>query len=215
MSTLWSGWALADPVTEAATRRWQTELEAFARSDLFWPPAAGGVLFVGSSSIRMWPDLEQAFPDVPGLIQRGFGGSRLVDCADLVPVLVLPYRPRLVVLYAGENDLLEGSSAHELFRQFLRFAEQVRAALPDTRIAYISIKPSPSRMAWQGVAREANRMIQEHASLVQGLDFIDVFFPMLDAAGAPRSELFLPDQLHLSAEGYALWRSLVSPHLQP
>ena len=147
MATLWSGWALADSEVEVATRRWQTELAAFARSDLFWPPAPGGVLFVGSSSIRMWPDLEQAFPDVPGLIQRGFGGSRLIDCADLVPVLVLPYRPRLVVLYAGENDLLEGHSAHELFRQFLRFVEQVRLALPDTRIAYISIKPSPSRVA--------------------------------------------------------------------
>lgn len=211
--TALSGSAWAESAVDVALRRWKSELDAFARTDALWPPAADGVLFVGSSSIRLWPDLEQVFPLVPGILQRGVGGSRLSECADLVPLLVLPYRPRMVVLYAGENDLADGSCPEEVLHHFIRFVDLVRAAQPATRIVYVSIKPSPSRWQRSREVRATNRLIAQHISKGAGMRFVDVFSPMLDACGSPRQELFLPDRLHLNADGYALWGEVLSPYL--
>jgi lysophospholipase L1-like esterase len=198
-----------------AELRWKNELDVFVAADRQEPPVVGGILFVGSSSIRMWTGLGTAFPEQPVVIRRGFGGSRLSDCADLVHRLVLPYRPRLVVLYAGENDLAEGASPQDLLAHFVRFVQRVQMALPDTRIAYLSIKPSPSRLAHMMAMREANLLIQTHVLAHDHLDYIDVHAAMLDNDGQPRPELYLRDQLHLSAEGYGLWRQVVSAHLPP
>ena len=198
-----------------AELRWKAALDTFAAADGRQPPPPGGVLFVGSSSIRMWTGLEKAFPEQPVVIRRGFGGSRLSDCADLVHRLVLPYRPRLVVLYAGENDLTEGATPQDLLGHFVRFVQQVHSTLPNTRIAYLSIKPSPSRLAHMMAMREANLLIQTHVLAHDDLDYIDVHTAMLDNDGQPRAELYLRDQLHLSAEGYGLWRQVVSAHLRP
>lgn len=198
-----------------AEQRWKSELDAFAAADRKQMPPAGGVLFVGSSSIRMWSGLETAFADQPVVIRRGFGGSRLSDSADLVHRLVLPYQPRLVVLYAGENDLVEGASPQDLLGHFVRFVQHVRSALPATRVAYMSIKPSPSRLAYMAAMREANLLIQTFVLNDDRLDYIDVHTAMLDHDGRARPELFVRDQLHLSAEGYGLWRQIVSAHLRP
>lgn len=200
------------PSTE---QRWKKELDAFAAADRQQMPPPGGVLFVGSSSIRFWNGLETTFAGQPVVIKRGFGGSRLSDSADLVHRLVLPYQPRLVVLYAGENDIHEGGSPAELLAHFQRFLQQVQGALPATRVAWMAIKPSPSRLAFMATMREANLLIQTHVLQHDNLDYIDVHTAMLDNDGRPRPELFLRDQLHLSAEGYGLWRQIVSAHLRP
>lgn len=199
----------------SAEQRWKKELDAFGAADRVQMPPAGGVLFVGSSSIRFWTGLETAFTDQPVVIRRGFGGSRLSENADLVPRLVLPYQPRLVVLYAGENDIHEGTSPQELLVHFQRFVRQVQGPLPATRVAYMAIKPSPSRLNHMAAMREANLLIQTHVLQHDNLDFIDVHTAMLDNDGRPRPELFVRDQLHLSAEGYGLWRQIVSAHLRP
>ncbi len=201
--------------TLPAEQRWKKELDAFAAADRQQMPPPGGVLFVGSSSIRFWVGLETAFADQPVVIKRGFGGSRLSESADLVHRLVLPYQPRLVVLYAGENDIHEGVSPPELLAHFQRFVQQVQGALPATRVAYMAIKPSPSRLAFMAAMREANLLIQTHVLQHDNLDYIDVHTAMLDNDGRPRPELFVRDQLHLSAEGYGLWRQIVSAHLRP
>ncbi|MFW2356638.1 GDSL-type esterase/lipase family protein [Hydrogenophaga sp.] len=201
--------------TLPAEQRWKKELDAFTAADRQQMPPPGGVLFVGSSSIRFWTGLETAFADQPVVIKRGFGGSRLSESADLVHRLVLPYQPRLVVLYAGENDIHEGVSPPELLTHFKRFVQQVQGALPATRVAYMAIKPSPSRLAFMAAMREANLLIQTHVLQHDNLDYIDVHTAMLDNDGRPRPELFVRDQLHLSAEGYGLWRQIVSAHLRP
>jgi lysophospholipase L1-like esterase len=214
-AALWLAWPAQAQGRASAEQRWRSELDAFAAADRQQMPAAGGVLFVGSSSIRLWSGLETSFADQPVVIRRGFGGSRLSDCADLVHRLVLPYQPRLVVLYAGENDLTEGATPRDLLGHFVRFVQQVQAALPSTRVAYMSIKPSPSRTAFLAAMRETNLLIQTHVLQHDNLDFIDVHTAMLDNDGRPRPELFVRDQLHLSAEGYGLWRQIVSAHLRP
>lgn len=195
--------------------RWQASFDAFAELDRARAPEAGGVLFVGSSSIRLWEGLEGAFDAKSRVLQRGFGGSRLADCVEYVDVLVTPYRPRLIVLYAGDNDLAEGATPQQVLERFDAFVAAVHAKLPDTRIAYLSIKPSPLRASLLDQAREANALIAKRTEGEAGLDFIDVFSRMLDEQGHPRRELFSADMLHMNADGYALWRGVIADHLAP
>lgn len=192
--------------------RWRDSLNAFAASDKLHAPAAGGVLFVGSSSIRLWNDLETQF-QTASVVKRGFGGSRMSDCARYVANLVLPYKPRLVVVYAGDNDLAEGQTPDDVLASFKSFVEQVRADLPSTRIAYLSIKPSPLRASLMPAIVRTNTLIAQYVVSVPNLDFIDIYSKMLDADGRPRTELFMPDQLHLNADGYAIWKTVISEHL--
>ena len=127
--------------------------------------------------------------------------------------LVLRYRPRTVLVYAGDNDLAAGTAPVEVLRRFVAFVDGVRAALPDTRIAYISIKPSPSRARLLPKIREANALIRDYASETEEVAFADVFTPMLDDAGHPRGELFRKDELHLNAQGYALWKQVIAQYV--
>jgi lysophospholipase L1-like esterase len=192
---------------------WKESFEAFEAADRVNAPKPGGVLFVGSSSIRLWDSLEEDFRALPVVTKRGFGGSRLSDCSDHMSKLVLPYKPRLVVVYAGENDLAEGATPQEVLASFVRFVEGVRKDLPETRIAYVSIKPSPSRAALIEQARAANALIEAYSASTPNLDYIDVFSKMLGADGQPRPELFVADMLHLNRAGYALWRNEISARL--
>jgi lysophospholipase L1-like esterase len=198
----------------AVDPRWSSSFEAFAAADLKQAPQPGGVVFVGSSSIRLWNDLETSFAEQPVVIKRGFGGSQLLDCVKLVDRLVLPYKPRMVVVYAGENDLSEGATPRDVLERFTAFVRAVKADLPESRIAFVSIKPSPSRAGMLAAVRETNELIKAYSVTEPSLDFIDVFSSMLGADGQPRPELFLGDRLHLNAEGYALWQRIIALHLK-
>ncbi|WP_082497750.1 SGNH/GDSL hydrolase family protein [Pseudorhodoferax sp. Leaf267] len=198
--------------TAVVDTRWKDSFDAFAEADQKQAPKAGGILFVGSSSIRLWNDLETQFGDEP-VVKRGFGGSRMLDVTAHVDLLVLPYKPRLVVVYAGDNDLAEGRTPIEVLASFTQFVERVRAALPDTRIAYLSIKPSPLRATLMPQAIETNALIEKYSASVPNLDYIDIYSRMLDAEGKPRADLYGADSLHMNPAGYAVWKSAISPHL--
>jgi lysophospholipase L1-like esterase len=201
--------------TAARAARWKASFEQFDAADRAQAPPPGGVLFVGSSSIRLWDSLDKDFDKLPVVIKRGFGGSRLSDCTDHLTRLVLPYRPRLVIVYAGDNDLAEGATPDEVLDSYKRFVQGVRAELPDTRIAYLSIKPSPRRVALLEQVRATNELIRAHSASLPNTDYIDVFSRMLGPDGRPRPELFGTDMLHLNRAGYALWTEEVSRHLGP
>jgi len=197
----------------AAQAQWDAAFAAFDAADQKHAPAPGGVLFVGSSTIRLWDGLESQFAGQPVIIKRGFGGSRLSDCAHHLDRLVTRYRPRMVLVYAGDNDLAEGRTPLELLQSFQAFVEGVHRKLPATRIAFISIKPSPLRSTLLPQVREANALIRDYARTHEALDYIDVFTPMLDAQGSPRRELFRADALHLNDAGYALWQQVISERI--
>jgi lysophospholipase L1-like esterase len=192
---------------------WEDALAAFAAADLKKTPEPGGVLFVGSSSIRLWDNLESQFEGAR-VIKRGFGGSRLIDCVRLLDRLVIKYRPRTVLLYAGDNDLAEGSTPEQVLERVQAFADGVHGRLPETRVTFISIKPSPARRTLLDRARAANRLVQDYAASHPGVDYIDVFTPMLATDGSPRRELYAQDALHLNDAGYALWRRLIRPFVR-
>ncbi len=203
------------PAYLAAQTRWQSELNAFAQADREHPPADGGVLFVGSSTIRMWPDIVRDFRQQPVVINRGFGGSTMEDSSLFARELVVRYKPRLVLVYAGDNDLAEGRTPMQVLESFARFANTVRSELPETRIAFISVKPSPSREKLMPQIRETNDAVAAYLRRLPNSEYIDVYTPMLGADGRPRAELFRADHLHMNDQGYRLWQSLISSHLDP
>ncbi|HEY7637175.1 MAG TPA: SGNH/GDSL hydrolase family protein [Gemmatimonadales bacterium] len=188
----------------------EPEIRAFEAADRSMPPEPGGVVFVGSSSIKNWTNVAADFPRMR-VLNRGFGGSTLADVVHYEDRIVLPYRPHLVVLYAGDNDLTQGRTSEEVLADYRAFVTRLRSALPATRLVYISIKPSPSRREYMALARETNQRIRTDIDRDSLTTYADVFTPMLNAAGEPRPELFLADSLHLNRTGYLLWRSLLSP----
>ncbi len=205
--------AVSAPASAASWKTWEPDIAAFEASDRVSPPKPASVLFVGSSSIRVWPSLQSDFPGV-AVIQRGFGGSELGDVVHFVPRIVIPYRPRLIVLYAGDNDLAAGKSAETVVSEYREFVRVVHQALPSTRIAFVSIKPSGSRVALLPQMRLANEMIRKYAESHPGLAYVDVFTPMLGPDGAPREDLFSQDRLHMNARGYELWTRILDPVLR-
>jgi lysophospholipase L1-like esterase len=196
------------------TGEWEQEVQAFEAADRAHPPPANAVLFLGSSSIRLWKTLEADFPGLR-VINRGFGGSHLADSVALADRLVLPCKPRMIVVYAGDNDIASGKSPAEVSGDFDRLVNKLHRSLPSARIAFISIKPSPSRWKFVEQIKSANRQIQEACRKDNRLIYIDVFSRMLGPDGMPNEDLFVDDKLHLNARGYALWTALVRPHLEP
>jgi lysophospholipase L1-like esterase len=191
--------------------RWEEAIRKFEESDRTAPPPRDAILFIGSSSIRGWK-LNGSFPDLP-TINRGFGGSEIADSVHFADRIVLPYRPRTIVFYAGENDITAGKTPDDVAHDFQRFVKLVRAELPGTKIIYIGLKPSPLRWRLIDPFRETNKLIREFIATQQNIIYIDVESHMLGADGEPRAELFLDDKLHLNRTGYELWTKLVRPHL--
>ena len=202
------------PELTVLERNTPSEIRAFEASDRARPPKSGGIVFVGSSSIRLWTTLEQDFARYK-VVNRGFGGSQLRNVVDFADRVVIPYAPRLVVLFAGSNDIHAGVPADQLVLDFRTFVARVTGALPSARIAFVSITTSPSRFAEVQTVREVNRRIQEYVATDSKLVFIDVFSRMVDSAGAPRPELYRDDKLHLNEKGYGLWAELIGPYLGP
>lgn len=205
---VWSGWAQ----DQTDFTRWEKDIAAFEKQDQQKAPPKNGILFVGSSSIRLW-DLAQSFPGLE-ITNRGFGGSQLVDSTHFAERLILKHQPRLVVVYAGDNDLAAGKSPEQVATDFRALATVLHHAMPKTRIAFIAIKPSLSRWKLFEKQRQANALVAAYCQKDERLRFIDVVQPMLDQAGTPRPELFVKDGLHLSARGYELWTALLKPHLK-
>ena len=190
---------------------WQrAPAEADSALDRANSPPRGGVVFIGSSSIRNWTNVAADFPGVP-VLNRGFGGSTLADVVFYMDRILLPYRPRLVVLYAGDNDLAAGRSPARVVADYRTFVARLRAALPAARVVFVSIKPSPSRRTFIARARETNQRIRTIIARDTLQTYVDVFTPMLDGAGQPRPELFVADSLHMTRAGYLLWRARLAP----
>ncbi len=191
---------------------WEPEMQAFDALDAEKAPATGGVLFVGSSSIRMW-DLSKYFPERE-FINRGFGGSHIIDSIHFADRIILKHRPRTVIFYAGDNDIADGKSPEQVLHDFRRLVELIHQDTPKTKIAFVAIKPSLNRWKLAKEMEQANKLVADVCDHCEYLTFIDIWTPMLDDDGRPRRELFKGDGLHLNHAGYQLWTKLVEPHVK-
>jgi len=199
--------AVADP----DPNRFAGEIKAFAEWDSKNAVPAEPILFVGSSSARMWRTHE-SFPDLP-VINRGFGGSHISDVIHYAEKVVLPYNPKVIVFYAGDNDMAGGKSAPQVAEDYRKFVALVHAKLPAARIVFVAIKPSGQRWSLWPRMNEANSLIRDLCDQDERLFFADLATPLLGGDGKPRPELFLADQLHLNPQGYEVWTQTLRPVL--
>ena len=206
--TLW--FVIGGPVA-AQGGIWEPAIASFEASDRASPPPTGEIVFVGSSSVRLW-DVQRYFPDLK-IINRGFGGSQLSDAVRYAERIVTPYKPRIVVVYAGDNDIYAGATSEQVTISFEQFVRLVRARVPDVRIVFIGIKPSLQRWDVIERMRMANEMIRAYAEHDDNVAFVDVDQAMLGWDEKPRPELFVADGLHMTPAGYELWSALLRPLL--
>lgn len=200
---------------ESASRHppfWE-EIQNFKEADSKSFPARNGVLFAGSSSFRLWTDLEAVFQEYHA-INRGFGGATLVDLNRYADDVIFPYSPRQVVIYCGENDLpADTVTAQMLLGRFKTLLATIRSRLPNEPIVYLSIKPSIARRRYIPLIRQCNHLIREYLKTQPNTTFVDVFSLLLTKEGRLRPELYRADQLHLNKRGYEIWRMAIAPHL--
>jgi lysophospholipase L1-like esterase len=177
------------------------------------PPPQHPIVFTGSSSIRLWENLKDYFPDKT-ILQRGFGGSQLSDVLRYVDRVIVRYSPKQVVLYAGENDIAAGQTGQQTFERLKAVFERVRQKLPDVPFVFISIKPSPSRRKYFPEVDTANQLIKDFLAKQKNAQFVDIRPVMLGTNGQPVPELFKSDSLHMLTAGYQRWAKVLGPYLK-
>jgi hypothetical protein len=188
------------------------EIRAFKHQDSASMPAKNGILFIGSSSIRKWTDLEQRFSNKP-IVRRGVGGCTLEQLVDYyTPYILYPYHPRKVFIYAGENDIAAGKSGKYTAREFYKLWAMIKQNLPYAEIYFMAIKPSPSRAKNFTEVRIANSMVKDFLKGRNKSHYVDVATVILDPkTSQPDTALFESDMLHLNSKGYDKWQAVLQP----
>ena len=190
------------------------EIRHFKTADSLHFPTPGGNLFIGSSSIRKWDDLEQRFPD-KRVLKRGVGGCTLHDLVKYyTPYILFPYQPDRIFLYAGENDIAAGAPAQQVYDDFVALYNMVQQKLPGSKLYWMSVKKSPVRATTYAQVDSVNTMVKAFISDHPGCKYIDVNTVLFKKeTGEPDSALFMPDYLHLKKEGYDRWQKALKKHV--
>ena len=208
IAVIGASWIYAALRDMSGAEYWETSIQAFEAKDVESLPREGAVLFVGSSSIVFWRSLEKDFAPIP-VINRGFGGSQMNHLNYYRNRIVDKYKPKIIVVYEGDNDLAAGLTADELIEDYEDFIDYARRKLPGTKVCFIAIKPSVRREALWPTMLKVNREMQRRAETRANLCFFDIGPPMLNEKGRPRPELFVSDGLHMNSEGYKIWASTI------
>ena len=198
--------------TEHNFAKWEKEISSYEQSDRTNPPPKGGLVFIGSSTIRRWTTLAKDFPGQP-VINRGFGGSEIVDSTHFADRVIFPYEPRMIFLRAGGNDLWAGKTPEQVFADYKEFVEKVQAKLPKAEIVFISLSPSIARWKQADKEKAVNEMVANYIKGKPRLKYIETYQIPLGPDGQPRPELFVEDKLHFSPAGYVLLAEVVRPFL--
>ncbi|KIO77018.1 GDSL family lipase [Pedobacter lusitanus] len=188
------------------------DIQAIKQYDRVYAPPKDPILFIGSSSIRLWVDFTKTFKDYT-VLNRGIGGAVTTDVDRYLEDIVFPYHPKQLVIYVGENDLIKAVSGDVVFEDFKKLYSHIRVKLPAVPIIYLSIKASPSRVQYLSKGIRANALVKEFLKGEENIRFIDIYQPMLDQKGEMQPKLFKEDMLHMNATGYEIWNKLLKPYL--
>lgn len=196
----------------AQDRLWD-EIKAFKKQDSLQPPPKNAILFVGSSSFRLWHNVQAAFPGYT-IINRGFGGSTLPDVIQYADDIIFPYKPKEIVIYCGENDIASSDSitSKTVFTRFEKLFTLIRKKMPKVPVVFVAMKPSPSREKYHQKLLQANLLIKNYLSRQSKAAYVDVYKLMLEN-GKPDESLYINDRLHMNAKGYAIWQKAIQPYL--
>jgi lysophospholipase L1-like esterase len=174
---------------------------------------ANSFVFTGSSSVRLWKNIQEEFPEIP-IINTGFGGSQTSDLLIHLDELVIRYSPKKVFIYEGDNDLNAGKEVSQIMEDIDSLITRIHQKLPETNIVLISTKPSPSRWQLKTSYTVLNDLMRQYATTHNQVNFMNVWNVMLDKSGRPISEIFIADSLHMNAKGYAIWNKSVIPFMK-
>ncbi|MDQ1087814.1 lysophospholipase L1-like esterase [Siphonobacter sp. SORGH_AS 1065] len=210
--TLLYAFVLLFTFSSYAQNKYEGEIKAFEEQDKTNPPVKDPILFVGSSSLRLWSDIKEAFPDKP-VLNRGFGGSTLTDVSYYYKRLIPVYKPKQIVIYCGENDIAGGKSAKDAYMEFFKLYAKIRKDMPQVPVLFISAKPAPSRWAKRAEMQEFNRLVSSFLDGEEDADYLDVWPVMLNADLRPEPTLYKSDSLHMTPEGYRRWAEVIKPLL--
>lgn len=193
----------------------QNEIDAFVKADSIAMPAKGNILFVGSSSFRKWTDIQNYFPGYP-ILNRGFGGSSLTDMIYYANETIIKYKPKKIYIYCGENDIASSDTVQPpiVLARFIQLLKIIRQQLdPNTPIVFVSIKASIARWSMEDRIVASNKLIKKYIETQKHIQFLDVHTGMLDKDGNVLSDIFIEDNLHMNAKGYAIWQKIIAPTL--
>ena len=208
----WVGLMVSPVLSQPKERPFQKDIQAFARQDSLQVPPQEPILFIGSSSFTFWKEVQKDFPGYT-ILNRGFGGSHISDVNYYFNSIVAIYKPRIIVLYAGDNDIASKKTPEQVLADYKDFVTLVHRDLPKTKLIYLPIKPSPSRRSMWKNMKQANSLIKMYIESDKTQYYSDTATPMLDITGKPYSDLFVSDSLHLSEKGYDLWSKVLTSTL--
>ena len=202
-------------ISQTTVSSFEKEIAAFKKKDSTAMPSPNSILLVGSSSFTKWVDVQDYFPGFY-ILNRGFGGSSLPDLFRYAEDVFFPYHPKQIIIYCGENDIASSDtiSAQMVLQRFQKLYTIIRSKLPNVSLAFMSIKPSPSRWKFEPVIVEANNKIKKFLHKQSKTKFINVHDAMLNKDGTVKEELFLADKLHMNAKGYVIWKEIMKPFLK-
>jgi lysophospholipase L1-like esterase len=200
------------PRADPNPARFAEDIRRFVRWDKQNSHPDNAVLFVGSSTILLWRTHEY-FPEYP-VINRGFGGSQISDVNYYADRIVLKYKPKVIVFYAGENDIASKKTPQQVFEDFKTFVELVRRQLPQTTIIFLSVKPNPERWRLWPLMQQTNALVAAFSAEQEKLIYVDIASSLLGSNGQPRPELFLEDRLHLNEAGFQVVSETLRPYLR-
>ena len=203
--------ALAQEPAADPFAKWEKEITAIEKRLKDMPPEKGSIFFAGSSSIKLW-DVKKSFPDLP-VVNVGFGGSVVRDSTHFVERIILPFEPKTIVFYAGDNDIASKRTPEQVRDDVRAFEKAVHAKLPKTTILFVAIKPSIKRWAMYEAQQKANALVKEDCK-GETLKYVDVVGPMLGKDGMPLPDIFKPDNLHMNDKGYEIWAGILKPLLK-
>ncbi|WP_437396851.1 GDSL-type esterase/lipase family protein [Flagellimonas lutimaris] len=181
------------------------------RNDSLWDSSKETIVFTGSSSIRFWNDVQERFPQQQ-VLNTGFGGSQFSDLEHYLDELILNYKPVKVFIYEGDNDIFAKKKPKNIVKRAQKILGTLQQENPNMEIVLISAKPSISRWKLRGRYRRLNRKLDRLASTTNGIDFIDVWYPMLDKRKV-KQDIFIKDGLHMNSKGYDIWYDVIKNYI--
>lgn len=211
--TILFSFLISTSITLAQENRFDNEVANISHKidSIGW--SKGSVVFTGSSSVRMWKNLQDQFPDIP-IINTGFGGSTAKDLSEQLFPLVLRLEPSTVFIYEGDNDINGGETAAEIMTTLDEIVTRIQKQLPNTTINLIAAKPSPSRWELKTSYLVLNDLMRQYCTAHENVNFVNVWDIMLDKTGSPRADIFIQDNLHMNEKGYDLWKEVFTPFLK-
>ncbi|MGI9547560.1 MAG: GDSL-type esterase/lipase family protein [Flavobacteriaceae bacterium] len=176
--------------------------------DSLWDRNRESLVFTGSSSIRLWENLQDYFPQHQ-IINTGFGGSQTTDLLVYLEELVLKYEPAKVFIYEGDNDINDKVKPVKIIKITKEVITQIKKTGRTTSIVLISAKPSIKRWHLRRKYRRFNRKLEKLSKTDPLLEFANVWDPMLERRKL-KEDLFIEDGLHMNLKGYEIWYEVIS-----